>query len=454
MAVTLLPTFLFMLLGFVAVIRDYERVKTSFFEQSRNENVSATDYLKSRITKEVVHQKSMRPRPILRRRNSKMAQAKLEPFVLNMNVLSNKVQGTIQFLCRQLNGSTPFPLARGVFVSDGKENVLVQENLPEQCRAYVAKLRELRHENGELRFRTPKGDVEVQWGRYTNSSVGVDLYFGVATSYGSRGRQWWLHFVGTLVVFMLGGFAMAGTAFLVYTLRKSRFEAEQKVVFVANVSHELKTPLTSILGYAEMLEAGMCRTEEKRQRALKIIADNSRCLNRRVRDVMEFCRQGTTHCRREAFELGGVVRETVEGMAPQFSKGLVLEPCEEVEAVGDSDKVKEILENLLTNAQKYAMADGPVEVSIERGEERVCVRVSDHGPGMSESQRKRAFEPFWRADNAITKLTGGYGIGLSLAYNYAVGMGGDLTVSARKGGGCVFTLTLPLKIKNEEKKNG
>ena len=265
-------------------------------------------------------------------------------------------------------------------------------------------------------------------------------------------------FIGVVMcVAIIGVLLFAWPFSLVLHSRSAREEAERKTMFVSNVSHELKTPLTSILGYAEMLESGLCRNEEKRRRALKVIGEEGRRLNRMVTELLEFSRleRGTSQYHPTEFDASMVVEETVERLSPDFSEhGLHVHTCERVWIVADCDKVKEILENLLTNARKYAAADGPVEVSLERMPDCVRIHVCDRGPGMTENQRRHAFEPFWRADDAITKKTGGYGIGLPLARGYARGMGGDLTVTARAGGGCDFVLELPLKHETKEHENG
>lgn len=267
-----------------------------------------------------------------------------------------------------------------------------------------------------------------------------------------------LRLVGGFILVLLSGILLFVWPFTVALRSRAAWEeSERKTLFVSNVSHELKTPLTSILGYAEMLESGLCRSEEKRRRALKVIGEEGRRLNRMVTELLEFSRleRGTSQYHPTEFDVSMVVEETVERLSSGFAEhGLHVRKSEGVWIVADCDKVKEILENLLMNARKYAAADGPVELSLERMSDCIRIHVCDRGLGMTENQRRHAFEPFWRADDAITKKTGGYGIGLPLARGYARGMGGDLTVSARAGGGCDFVLELPLKHETKEHENG
>ena len=250
----------------------------------------------------------------------------------------------------------------------------------------------------------------------------------------------------------LGGGALlllaVAVGVLFHFLRAARREALQKTTFVSNVSHELRTPLTSLLSYAEMLAAGRCRSEEKKAKALGVILDEGRRLNRMILELLDFSRleRGTRRYVMEDFDLAATVRETAERLAGRFeANGLGLALPETLTVRSDRDTVRQILENLLTNAAKYAAKDGPVDVFAKVRDTRVKLGVSDRGPGMTRSQMKHAFDVFWRADNSTTRETGGYGIGLAVARAYARGLGGELSVEARAGGGCTFTFEFPIK---------
>ena len=235
---------------------------------------------------------------------------------------------------------------------------------------------------------------------------------------------------------------------LVLFLRRARRDALLKTTFVSNVSHELRTPLTSLLSYAEMLSSGRCRTEEKKAKALGVILDEGRRLNRMILELLDFSRleRGTRRYETEDFDLAATVRETVERLGGRFAEhGITVEAPDAVAVASDRDTVRQVLENLLTNAAKYAAKDGPVEVSVKVRAGRVKLAVADRGPGLTRAQMKKAFAPFWRADNSTTRETNGYGIGLAVARGYARGLGGDLSVEARPGGGCTFTFEFPIR---------
>ena len=235
---------------------------------------------------------------------------------------------------------------------------------------------------------------------------------------------------------------------LAFHLRRARREALQKTTFVSNVSHELRTPLTSMLSYAEMLATGRCRTDEKKAKAIGVILDEGHRLDRMIRELLDFSRleRGVRRYQKESFDLSETVRETVDRLAARFDEhGLSVDVPERFAVYSDRDTVRGVLENLLTNAAKYAARGGPVEIVAAHHGDRARLTVSDRGPGMTRVQMRCAFRPFWRADNSTTREVGGYGIGLSVARAYARGLGGDLTVSARAGGGCAFTFEFPIK---------
>ena len=147
------------------------------------------------------------------------------------------------------------------------------------------------------------------------------------------------------------------------------------------------------------------------------------------------------------------MRETARPLEERFeAHGLDLADVASVRMVGDRDSVMEIVENLLTNAAKYAAHVGPVSVCVAQAEDgrTAVVRVLDGGPGLSGAQLRRVFDRDWRASNDLTKSVGGWGVGLAFARDLARDMGGDLSVAARPDGGCAFTLELPLGTEAEK----
>ena len=254
----------------------------------------------------------------------------------------------------------------------------------------------------------------------------------------------------------VGLLLLAGGLSLAVAVLRARVEMERRNTFVSNAAHEVKTPLASILMRAERLADGSYATEERRMKAAGVILEQGRELRRRIERLRDFDRleRGMRTYERQEFDLGEAVRETARPLVDRFeAHGLDLADVAPVHIVSDRDSVMEIVENLLTNAAKYAAHAGAVSVRVgcaaDARAAEVC--VADRGPGLSAAQLRHVFDRDWRAPNDLTKSVGGWGVGLAFARDLARDMGGDLTVAARPEGGCAFTLVLPLEKKPEEK---
>ena len=253
-----------------------------------------------------------------------------------------------------------------------------------------------------------------------------------------------LYWVGGCFVALVLLVAGAGTWLLVRAARQARQEALTKTNFVSLVSHELNTPLTAIIPYADMLRKGQITAEEERQEAYNVIADESVRLKGLVAELLDFSRleRRTKKYTITDFDASELVRSVVRLMRGRFPDDPPSVSAEGPLPVhADVDAVKAILINLLDNAAKYAPG-APVEVVAEKGGCGVRVEVRDRGPGLSPEGLRNVFTRFWRADDSATASVGGFGLGLTIARSYAREMGGNLTVAAREGGGTVFTLEL------------
>ena len=231
---------------------------------------------------------------------------------------------------------------------------------------------------------------------------------------------------------------------LYHAAHKARLDALTKTNFVSLVSHELNTPLTAIIPYADMLRKGRLASEEDRQEAYNVIADESVRLKGLVAELLDFSRleRRTKKYTITDFDAAELVRSVVRLMRGRFPDDPPSVSAEGPLPVhADVDAVKAILINLLDNAAKYAPG-APVEVVAEKGGAGVRVEVRDRGPGLSPEGLHNVFTRFWRADDSATASVDGFGLGLTIARSYARDMGGDLTVAAREGGGTVFTLEL------------
>lgn len=224
---------------------------------------------------------------------------------------------------------------------------------------------------------------------------------------------------------------------------RAREEDAKKTMFVSNASHELKTPLAAIAIWASLLQSGRL-PPEKLRRAYDVIAEENARMTRLVENLLDFSRieQGRRTYRADPVDLAEAARGVVELAAGQFAHGISTAGDSACVVSADADAVKQILVNLVGNAAKYAAAAGPVEVSVRIEGDCGIVDVADRGPGLDADERERVFERFYRSPS-VSGAGGGLGLGLSIALALARGMHGTLSVSARDGGGCVFTLALP-----------
>ena len=253
-----------------------------------------------------------------------------------------------------------------------------------------------------------------------------------------------LYWVGVCFVSLVLLVAGVGTWLLVRSARQAHQEALNKTNFVSLVSHELNTPLTAIIPYADMLRKGQLTSDEDRQEAYDVIADESVRLKGLVAELLDFSRleRRTKKFTLTDFDVSELVKTVVRLMRGRFPEGAPTVSGEaHLSVYADADAVKAILVNLLDNAAKYAPG-APVEVVAEKGVDVVRVEVRDRGPGLSPEGLRNVFTRFWRADDSTTASVGGFGLGLTIARSYAREMGGDLTCAAREDGGTVFTLEL------------
>jgi signal transduction histidine kinase len=254
--------------------------------------------------------------------------------------------------------------------------------------------------------------------------------------------------IGLLVVTLLSAIGVGG--WLVFSdLRRELITARQKTDFVSNVSHELKTPLTSIRMFSEMLLEAKHLTGGKQQEYLRIISTEAARLTRLINNVLAFSRAETGEVKYlfEDFDLREMVRQTMETYRPHLeSNGFavqILVPEGPVLVRGDRDALSQVLLNLLSNAEKYALDGKSVEVILASENKDVCLTVCDRGAGVAKGQEEKIFEKFFRAHDSLANGIPGTGLGLTLGRQIARAHHGELLFKSREGGGSCFILKLP-----------
>ncbi len=217
--------------------------------------------------------------------------------------------------------------------------------------------------------------------------------------------------------------------------------------FVANVSHELKTPLTSVRGYAETLLEGGLDDLEHRDGFVRVIRDQATRLQAMVEDLLSLAEleQPDAKLRLEEFDLRDLVQRQVadlESRADRAGLALALAPGGPEPVQADRGRIGQVIANLLDNALKYTER-GQVEVSLGGDDATVSCEVRDTGPGIPEEEQPRIFERFYRVDKARAREKGGTGLGLSIVKHILALHGGDISLRSRPGEGSSFRFSIP-----------
>jgi two-component system, OmpR family, sensor histidine kinase SenX3 len=217
--------------------------------------------------------------------------------------------------------------------------------------------------------------------------------------------------------------------------------------FVANVSHELKTPVGAISLLAEALESSADDEEAVRRFAKRMHKESGR-LAALVQDIIELSRlQGASVSQQgTAVDINAVIAEAVDrSQLPAESKRIQIVVGERVDATvyGDRDLLVTALRNLIDNAIRYSPENTRVGVGVRAKDGLIAVSVTDQGEGLTPEDQERVFERFYRVDAARSRHTGGTGLGLSIVKHVASNHGGEVTLWSRPGQGSTFTLRLP-----------
>ncbi len=220
--------------------------------------------------------------------------------------------------------------------------------------------------------------------------------------------------------------------------------------FVANVSHEFKTPLTAIRGFAETLLAGAMDDPQNRVRFLQIILEHSRRLARLTDDLLELSKMDADRLdlevdRLSASQLVQSCVETAQRLANEKRLRVSINlPQSLPDIVADRRRIAEVLQNLLDNAMQYTPSGGEIVVAASSDGQEVTFTVSDTGIGIPQVDQPRIFERFYRVDVARSREVGGTGLGLSIAKHLVEAHGGRIWVESEVGRGSHFHFTVPV----------
>lgn len=220
--------------------------------------------------------------------------------------------------------------------------------------------------------------------------------------------------------------------------------------FVANVSHEFRTPLTAIQGFAETLLAGAMDDPQNRERFLEIIVEHSRRLARLTEDLLKLSKMDADRLELEirrvsVSQLVESCIETAQHRAIEKEIAISVKPGNGVpDIAGDRRRLAEVLQNLIDNALQYTLSRGEIVVSTEARDGEVVFTVADTGIGIPKADQSRIFERFYRVDAARSRELGGTGLGLSIAKHIVEVHGGRIWVDSEIGRGSQFYFTIPI----------
>jgi signal transduction histidine kinase len=267
-------------------------------------------------------------------------------------------------------------------------------------------------------------------------------------------RNSFLHSAGATVLvllFLLGGIALTIRA----TDREARL-AQAKSNFVANVSHELKTPLSLLSLFSEILELGRVKDEEKRAEYYRIIRHESLRLNAVIDNILDFSK---IEAGRKTYNFAnGDVAEVIENVLSSYRYQIVnsgfdvqtnIQPALPPVSI-DRDAMAQAISNLLDNAIKYSREVKQLSITTERRGSDLSIEIADRGIGIPRAEQAKVFEKFYRVGNGLVHDVKGSGLGLSLVKHIIEAHQGTISVESEAGKGTRFTILLPLARKHED----
>jgi signal transduction histidine kinase len=260
-----------------------------------------------------------------------------------------------------------------------------------------------------------------------------------------RAVAMWMFILVLFVSIVVGG------TLVLKALHSEMTLAQQKTTFVTNVSHELKTPLTSISMFAEMLKEKRQPDETKRERYLDIMVSETERLTRLINNVLDFSRmsQGKMHYNMKKIDIVDACRVIFENQRLRLENNgfgvKFISNIDHLAVKADEEAIKQVVLNILSNAEKYSTETKDIELEIFREEKSAIINIKDRGIGISRTNANRLFKAFYRADDSLTSKVRGTGLGLTISRQIIRDHGGDLMYFPNVGGGSIFQIELPLE---------
>jgi signal transduction histidine kinase/tetratricopeptide (TPR) repeat protein len=259
------------------------------------------------------------------------------------------------------------------------------------------------------------------------------------------------HGVYSYMFLLIAGILVFGLVLTIRTVSRELELARMKSDFVSTISHEFKSPLTSIRQLAEMLHSGRVPSEERRRKYYDVLLEQSERLSLLTDNILSLARieEGRRGFRFEATDLGVLLREVASSVQDRvrhedFDISMETEPAGLIADI-DRDAVSQALANLLDNAVKYSGESRKIVVRLFSENEEAVITVRDFGVGIRKSDLDKVFDRFYRGGEELTRKVKGSGLGLSLVKEVVEAHRGHVEVESEPGKGSVFTIRLPLR---------
>jgi len=227
---------------------------------------------------------------------------------------------------------------------------------------------------------------------------------------------------------------------------KAREASERKLRrFVADASHELRTPLAAVRAYAELFTRGAASRPDDLARSMSGISREAERMSLLVDDLLLLARLDEGRpLAQESVELADVVSEAVDAAQAVEPNRPITAELEPATVIGDRERLRQIVDNLLANVRAHAGSETPVRINLIRVDGKAEISVADFGPGLTEEQASHVFERFYRADTSRARASGGVGLGLAIVAAVAQAHGGTVSARSMPGEGATFAIELPL----------
>lgn len=236
-----------------------------------------------------------------------------------------------------------------------------------------------------------------------------------------------------------------------YDLTRVRQLEKMQKDFVGNVSHELKTPVTSLIGFTETLLDGALEDRETLVSFLKIIQKDAYRLENLIQEIILLSKDSHSFdYTAQEINLRALIEQIIrsyEPIAREKQLSFIINGPEELIFISKRELLQPILKNLIENAVNYSKSQGTIQVDYSYRAKQLQLSVRDQGIGIDREDQVRIFERFYRVDKARTRNSGGTGLGLAIVKDYTKLLGGTITVDSFPGAGSTFTITLPLETK-------